>query len=129
MSCRDVCVTMDYDGSNSFSREQVRRARKPHQCVECDRPILPGATYEYAAGMTDGDFWDAHTCMVCREIRKEFCCGSWTYGQLWESIDEQLFSEWPRNDLLVIDCLAKLETDEAVAFMRQKYADYLERQS
>lgn len=35
----------DYDGP-SIHRVTNPKARKPHKCAECYRPILPGETYE-----------------------------------------------------------------------------------
>lgn len=37
-------------------RQVMRKARTAHECVECDRVIKPGETYEYVSGVWDNDF-------------------------------------------------------------------------
>lgn len=122
MSCNDVCVVMDYDGSNEFYAEAMRRARKAHKCCECGDPIAAGDLYHYASGNSDGDFFTAKTCASCEEIRKAFCCDGWEFTTLWEAISDQLFPYW--DPMKAIDCLAKLTTDAAIAKMRERYADF-----
>ena len=122
MSCQDVCVAMEYDGSNEFYREAVRRAAKPHWCCECGHAIAAGDRYHYASGKSDGDFFDAHTCLACAEVRQTFACGGWVFGELWESINDQVFSEW--DDMKAIDCLARLKSDAAIEKMRSMHARY-----
>lgn len=124
MSCQDVCVVMDHDGGNDFFREVTRRAAKPHRCCECSDPIAVGESHEYAAGKSDGMFWDYRTCAACVEIRKTFVCHMFVFETLWEEINDQLFREW--NEMVAIDCLARLTTERAIEKMRAKYADYLE---
>lgn len=124
MSCKDVCVTMDYDGGNSFESEEVRRARKQYKCVECRETIAIGDKYHYEVGLNDGHFFTNRTCEPCYEIRSAFCCGAWIFGDLWQEIDEQLFPYW--DAMKAIDCLAKLTTDKAIAKMRAAYADFKE---
>lgn len=124
MSCQDICVVTDYDGSNEFYREATRRAAKVHHCCECAEAIAVGELHHYATGKSDGSFWTQRTCAACAEIRTTFCCDGWMFTMLWEDIREQLFSEW--NDMLAIDCLARLTTDAAIAKMRAEYAEYRE---
>jgi hypothetical protein len=121
MSCQDVCIDMDGDGSSEFTREATPRARKMYKCAECSAVIAVGERHEYLTGKYDGYFWDARTCLACAEIRKVFCCGSWLVGELWSAMDEQVFHRW--NELVAIDCLAKLTTAAAVAKMRAKYVE------
>lgn len=122
MGCNDICVVMDYDGANEFYTEAVRRARKSYRCCECGDSITVGDSHHYAAGKSDGHFWEYRTCASCEEIRKEFSCGSWIFGELWASVDDQLFPEW--NEMTAIDCLAKLTTDRAIEKMRAQYQRY-----
>jgi hypothetical protein len=121
MNCADVCVEMDYDGSNEFYNEATRTAAKPHQCCECHEVIPKGSQYEYVSGKSDGYFWTAKTCVLCAEIRIAFCCGSWQFGRLWESVGDSLF-RWS-NTMTVIDCPAKLSEAADVKF-RGKLAQY-----
>lgn len=119
MSCADVCLDHDYEGCNDFYRERVVTARKPHTCCECRETIAPGASYQRASGKSDGDVWTAKTCVLCAEIRKAFVCGSWTFGLLWESIEEIMFPVWEEKG--PIDCLARLETQAARDKCRDLY--------
>lgn len=123
MGCADVCVSMYYDRSNEFYREATRRARKEYACCECPTPIAAGDLYEYATGKSDGDMFVARTCAECVEIRRAVCCGTWVFGELWESVREQMFPRW--FDVKTVDCLARL-SESAVAKMRAEYAKYVE---
>jgi hypothetical protein len=124
MNCADVCLSMEADGPTDFYASAMRRAAKPHRCTECVRVIAVAEQYENASGKFDGYFFTEKTCAECVEIRKAFCCGQWVFGELWESIRDQLFSEW--NEMIAIDCLAKLTSDGAVAKMRAAYDQYRE---
>ena len=125
MSCADVCLDHDYDESNEFYSEAIVTARKPHQCCECKETIRPGQQYERATGKSDGDVWTSKTCALCREIRKAFVCGTWTFGLLWESIEEGMFPVWETAG--PIDCLAKLDTIEARDKCREYYRKWKEQ--
>lgn len=128
MTCNDVCVSMDWDyGGNDFYHEAMRRARKPYKCIECGDAIAVGDLYEHATGKYEGDIYTNRTCAPCAEIRKTFFCEGWIFGEVWEAIREQLFPRW--NDVVAIDCLAKLTTHAAIAKMRAEYAEYAEDQA
>lgn len=51
-------------------RQVMRKARTAHECVECDRVIKPGETYEYVSGVWENDFEVIKTCKHCAELRK-----------------------------------------------------------
>lgn len=122
MSCADVCLSHDYDGGNEFYSERTVKARKQHQCCECGRAIAIGEQYEHVSGKTEGDIWTARTCAECAEIREAFVCGSWVFGQLWESIRDELFPMWRTKGAW--DCLAKLTSDAAVAKCNAQYREW-----
>ncbi len=123
MSCADVCLDHDYDCyETAFYSETLAKARKPHVCCECGEAIPVGVIYQRATGKSDGEVWTAKSCAACAEIRKAFVCGSWTFGMLWESIEEGMFPVW--NERGPIDCLAKLDTLEARNKCRDRYADW-----
>lgn len=120
--CADVCLDHEYDETNDFYCERAVIARKPHVCCECGGAIPRGTQYQLARGKADGSFWVAKTCVICYEIRRAFVCGSWQFGQLWESIEEGIFPVW--NTHGPIDCLAKLETREARAAAMDRYREW-----
>lgn len=65
--------------------EKIRSARKAHRCCECGDAIQPGEQYEYAWGLSEGSWWSAKTCLICRRIRRDHCC-TWVYGHLREAL-------------------------------------------
>ena len=119
MSCADVCLDHGYDNDNEFYAESIVTARKVHTCCECSDAITAGARYERSAGKADGVIWVKTTCASCSEIRRAFVCVTWIFGELWTSIEEEMFPIW--NERGPIDCLAKLETIEARNKCRQWY--------
>ena len=125
MSCKDVCIDSGWDlDMPSFSNNVIRRAAKPHVCEECGDAILKGDRYEYASGMWDGEFMAFKTCLVCVEVRTAFTCGGYAITQLWENMRDEMFPHW--NELVAIDCLAKLKTDAAIGKVRTHYSKYCE---
>ena len=122
MSCADVCLSSSYDGGNGFESSRVVKARTPHQCCECPKPINPGERYERFVGH-NGTFFTRATCATCLEIRKTFSCGWFLFGELWELMREEMFPVWHEKGAW--DCLAKLTTEEAVAACNHKFAEWL----
>jgi hypothetical protein len=110
MSECGVCLTGGDDGgSTEFIHTRILCARQKIICCECGGAIEPGKKYEYAAGKTDGDFWNCKTCLVCAEIANAFYCqGRWYGGMLWEGMDEI----W---ESFTTGCLTKLKTAAAKA--------------
>ena len=124
MSCADACIDMDYDDDNEFYVETTPTARKPHVCCECGQTIQPGQPYERVTGKSDGAVWTVKSCAICREIRKALVCGSWQFGELWESIREGVFPAW--EQLSPLDCLAKIDSLDARDKLRTEYAEWRE---
>ena len=123
MSCADVCIDHDYaTDDNDFFVERMVAARKEHRCCECVGAIGVGERYERASGKSDGRIWSTATCAVCAEIRDAFVCGSWIYGRLWVSIEEEMFPIW--DEYGPLDCLAKLKTVEARQKCRDRYHEW-----
>ena len=122
MGCADVCLDMDYEGSNEFYSDKMVKARKAHRCCECRESIPVGDTYHYACGKSDGDFWTNATCATCHEIRAAFTCGSWVFTQLWEMVCAEMFPVW--NTQGPYDCLAKLTTPKAIKLCNDRYRQW-----
>lgn len=90
----NVCIIGDYEGENIFSSDTRPKARRPHVCGERGGAISPGQTYVRSAGKSGGSIWAVKTCEPCDEIRHTFYCeGAWTFGKLWEDMEEQAFPE------------------------------------
>ncbi len=101
-----VCIDGSYDGDAAeFSDERIVRARKPHQCCECGDTIPVGAEYERAVGKWDGRMFTYHTCLACRDVRRNLCCDGWTYTLLWEDAHNSGMFE-----RLTTGCLEQLGT-------------------
>lgn len=83
----------DYDPPTWISIRNVKAARKPHKCDECDAPILVGEPYEYTSGKWD--YHDTfHICMRCVELRQwatiSVPCFCWAYGNLHNDVHEMV---------------------------------------
>jgi hypothetical protein len=124
MGCADACLFQYYDGDSGpdFSRVKTVKARVTHRCEECGCMIAPGHRYERTSGKWDGTMSTFRVCVVCAEIRNAFTCGSWIFGELWESMRDEMFPVW--RDKGPWDCLAKLTSDAAIAKCNAKYAEW-----
>lgn len=111
----NVCVYDDGGDEPEFCDERWVKARKTHRCCECSRVIPIGETYERTVGKWDGEMQTHKTCEPCQEIRVTFCCKGWTYGRLWESVEEQLFPAFNET------CVAKLITARAKAILSEHW--------
>lgn len=89
-----MCRVQDCEPWKVFVSKH-RKARKEHQCCECERAILKGEIYYYAKGLME-DRWDyLHMCSHCEAASKwlmEVCRGYLFYGVL-EELEEHFFDE------------------------------------
>jgi len=53
------------------SHKRDVRARKQHDCCECDVPIKPGDVHEVVSGIWDGRPDRYRTCLGCVALRAE----------------------------------------------------------
>lgn len=111
-----VCIG-GFDGISEFYRAEIRIARRPHTCYECGAAIAVGQKYEYASGKSDGDFWSAHTCLICAEIGKAFSCEGRMHGCLWDDM-EYCFSE------ITTGCFERLTTAAAKAELQRRWNEW-----
>jgi hypothetical protein len=58
----------DYDPPD-FYHAEIRKARKPHKCVECSGVIAASEHYEHVRGKWDGGLDSFDTCQRCLDIR------------------------------------------------------------
>ena len=82
-----ACCCIDVDETADLThRREIKRARKPHKCCECQRTIPTGAPYRYESVLYDGRWSRYHTCRLCASVRDDrFSCG-WHWGGLWEEL-------------------------------------------
>lgn len=61
-----------YSGDEDWTSLQYkpRKARKRHECEECDQPINPGDVYRYGAGLFEGQFHEMKVCARCEFVRE-----------------------------------------------------------
>jgi hypothetical protein len=85
-----VCIDHDAEPKSGTYSSAVVKGRKDHHCCECGRAIPKGTPHEVDKGIWDGSWRSYRTCMICRQIRKDFMECSWIYGQLWEDLREAL---------------------------------------
>lgn len=119
-----ACLYDSADGDQpSFYTTGWRTARKLHRCCECRRVITPGERYEHWSGKWSEGMHTYKTCAECQEIRAALYCDSgWTFEQLWEDVQEQLFAEFG----LSVDCVDKLTTAAAKTKLQQAWIQWLE---
>jgi hypothetical protein len=118
------CLYDSGDGDQpSFHSRAWRKARKPHKCYECRRTIQPGELYEHFSGKWEHGIDTYSTCAECQNIRASLYCGQeWTFGCLWEDVEEQLF----RETGLTVECIDKLTTPEAKHMLQQRWMQFVE---
>ncbi len=79
--------------------ERRVKARKQHECFECQLPIRVGEQYLACAGLWDGDWRTYRLCATCEWLRERVAaserkvgCGSHEayplFGELYEALDE-----------------------------------------
>jgi len=114
-----VCLGgYDGDGTLEMYHEQIVKARKPHQCYECNCEIKQGEKYERVTGKWEGEFNVYEFCLICSEISNCLSCDGRCFGNLWEDIRDNLF---PR---MTTGCLAKLKTAGAKQHLLNKWNEW-----
>lgn len=87
MSTVSCDCSADVDERDRCSSRTIRKARKPHVCLECDEEIKVGQQYEEYTGIdSDGDPYRYYTCIGCANLRQKYC----PYGWYWGGLAEQL---------------------------------------
>lgn len=69
-----------------WSRVQMRRARKEHQCCECRYTITPGQSYQVAVHQIEGQIYQTKTCERCVD--------------LWDALVDLGFCRWMDGGML-----------------------------
>lgn len=96
MECGCECVLDDYEVA-SICDVVDRRARKEHQCTECQRTIRVGEQYELCDMLFDGRWSHFKTCAQCQAIRRDYGCG--VLGMLREEVWDCLGVDIVTGDL------------------------------
>lgn len=100
------CYCDDGDRPIFYRKRDVQRARAVHTCLECNRAILPGESYEQVHAM-----WDrhegprtVHTCAWCMYLREwieaHVPCFCFMHGGLHELVGEELDNNYEARDAL-----------------------------
>jgi len=127
MSNCTCIVDIDFNDAAEISTSTIRKARKSHECCECDREIIVGEHYEEATLLYDGS-WDRYrTCLDCLSVRSAMFCGCWYYTHTWEELEESLRERWeelppssammaltPRAREMVCDMIEKIWEEETL---------------
>ena len=99
ISCDCSCDDFDSDRCASLV---IRKARKTHECCECQKPIRPGQQYEDATGIdSEGEPYRYRTCLPCKRIREHYCPSGWLWGCLAETLMDCIgfdYREVPTGD-------------------------------
>lgn len=91
----------DYEAPE-FHCEDLRKARKQHRCTECFCTIHSGELYEHVIGKWEGAIDTFNTCAHCLQARRFYRnnnCGCFSYGSLWEDLEEMAFELYPGTGL------------------------------
>ena len=85
-----ACFCSSADYSCEFYDDELRQARKAHQCIECDEVILPGQQYLHSRYRFEGSWGKYDTCILCDRIRSDVYsqCNGWVAGELRDVIQE-----------------------------------------
>lgn len=121
-----ACLYDEADGDQPiFYTQRWVVARKPHRCVECRRTIAVGERYESFSGKWERGVQTYRTCAECQDIRESLYCQGWSFGMLWEDVQEQLFAETG----LTVGCIDKLATPEGKRALQERWIEYVMRRS
>ena len=84
-----MCM-IDYGETADVFIAEQRKARKAHQCSECERMIEPGEQYSHSRWLYDGYWESSATCQHCNAAAKWLVkvCGGWLIGGLSEDLEE-----------------------------------------
>ncbi len=112
----NICVEgNDMNDLPEFHVEKIVVARQPHVCCECKGAIQKKERHEVVKGKWDRRIDTFRTCALCLEIRGAFFCRTWTYGAMWEDLQDQLFQYFSEA------CVAKLTTVAAKQKLRDRW--------
>ncbi len=83
----DCDCSVDVDEPVRFVEHRIVRARKQHECCECQEPIKVGERHHVESGVGyDGDHYRYRTCVTCMRIREHYCGGGWIWGGLADQL-------------------------------------------
>ena len=86
MNC--VCLDMDFDDIAKVCNLTIRKARKPHICLECREAIGVGEQYADERALCDGRWHTYKTCMPCKHVRDDCMKCGWIWGDLWTELHD-----------------------------------------
>ena len=106
-----------YDSFCTVLKHKIVIARKNHLCSECGKTIIAKSSYNYFAGVFDGDFHVSKTCLDCCSLRDTFFPnGGYTFGYVRDYVAEQIHS---LGGEVSSECILSL-TDKAKKFVFDK---------
>lgn len=115
MSDCGICLSGPEDGCIEVLEDGNVAGRKPHRCCEC-RHLMPiGEVHERVKGVWEGEIATYRTCLICKEIRTAYACNGFSYGALWEEMNDYLFAEMNES------CFDRLTTTVAKKYLRERW--------
>ena len=87
-----MCMAEGADSWPRFYTAHHRKARKQHECHECNRRIDIGETYERASLECEGSVYSFNTCRQCVAARAwiEAVCGTFLHQGVLEDLKEHI---------------------------------------
>ncbi len=85
-----MCMADYSDGVSVVLHDRDQKARKPHQCSECNRIIEIGEHYNVQRCVFDGEANSYKTCEHCQVVKSWLTkeCGGYLYQGVYEDIDQ-----------------------------------------
>lgn len=80
-----TCDCWDYE-TPSVYRDELRRARKPYRCCDCNAAIKPGEQYGYVFGVWDGNAMTFRLCVFCEDMRRQCEFDCIPFGELADDV-------------------------------------------
>jgi hypothetical protein len=103
MTMECTCALFGEGEEPSVLRTTWYKARRAHQCCECQGVIQPGDRYEYVSGCWEGEWSHFSTCVGCAHMRDGLACGCGAvFGELaevvWETFGHDIVTGKNRED-------------------------------
>lgn len=102
-----MCMIDSCDEFSIVLREEQRKARKEHKCMECFRTINKGEKYLNEGTLFDGRKSTHKTCSHCQVVRKWLTnnCGGFAYGCIREDFNDHAIEYTHIPSLVITNAL------------------------
>lgn len=78
----------DFDLPEFFRTNRIKSAKVEHECCECEGKIERGQPYMKCVGKWEGEIDTFNICSSCCAIGTDLLGGCWSFGDMWNRIQE-----------------------------------------